>query len=179
MLGALVVGGPGAGKSTTALACAASGFGFLGDDHIGIEEADDGGFFGHSLYSTARLSSEQLVLNPELGCGAPVLEKISRARRHCCSLPTAHLSHSCGRFASVPCCYSNGTEPRWPSTPRGLPRPYSEWHPPRSLAWREAARGRSNGSGAFEARPRLSQSVTNGKPDAIPALVDEALAQVS
>ena len=64
--GALLAGAGGAGKSTTALACLLGGLDYLGDDYIGLEEAADGGFVGHSLFSTVRLERHQMARFPEL-----------------------------------------------------------------------------------------------------------------
>jgi hypothetical protein len=63
----ILVGGPGdAGKSTTALACVCAGFAFLSDDHIGLQQLEDGSFLGHSLFSSTRLASAQLERFPLL-----------------------------------------------------------------------------------------------------------------
>jgi len=51
---ALIVGDSGSGKSTTALACAAAGFGFLGDDQVAITR-DEGRAVVHSLFASARV----------------------------------------------------------------------------------------------------------------------------
>lgn len=51
---ALVVGSSGSGKSTTALACAAAGFGFLGDDQVAVSWAQ-GSPVAHSLFASARV----------------------------------------------------------------------------------------------------------------------------
>ena len=66
--GALLAGAAGAGKTTAALACAASGFSFLADDSFGLEEAD-GAFTGHSLYASAWLAEDHLRRHPHLRCG--------------------------------------------------------------------------------------------------------------
>lgn len=64
--GVLIPGESGSGKSTTSLAGLAQGLEFLGDDFIGIERADTGGFVGHSIYSTACIVKENLDRFPEL-----------------------------------------------------------------------------------------------------------------
>jgi hypothetical protein len=66
--GVLIVGPSGAGKSATALACAAAGMEVVGDDQVGIEEAD-GGYRGHMLFATARLWPQMLEEHPRLACG--------------------------------------------------------------------------------------------------------------
>ena len=53
--GVLIAGESGAGKSTTSLACAVAGLGFLGDDCVGVERDGAGGFRGHGIYATAFL----------------------------------------------------------------------------------------------------------------------------
>ena len=50
----LIVGDSGSGKSTTAVACAAAGFGFLGDDQVAVSDSD-GRSVAHSLFASARL----------------------------------------------------------------------------------------------------------------------------
>lgn len=59
--GVLLAGLSGAGKSTSALACACAGFDFLGDDCVALGPAADGGFVGYSLYSSTALESSQLA----------------------------------------------------------------------------------------------------------------------
>jgi hypothetical protein len=66
--GVLIVGASGAGKSATALACAAAGMEVVGDDQVGIEEAN-GGYRAHMVYATARLWPEMLERDPWLACG--------------------------------------------------------------------------------------------------------------
>lgn len=51
---ALIVGDSGSGKSSTALVCAAAGFGFLGDDQVAITWSD-GRPVAHSLFASARV----------------------------------------------------------------------------------------------------------------------------
>jgi hypothetical protein len=51
---AVIVGDSGSGKSTTALACAAAGFGFLGDDQIAVSWAGRTPI-AHSLFASARV----------------------------------------------------------------------------------------------------------------------------
>ena len=64
--GVLIPGESGSGKSTTSLAGLAQGLEFLGDDFIGVERAGEGGFVGHSVYSTACIVRENLDRFPEL-----------------------------------------------------------------------------------------------------------------
>jgi hypothetical protein len=68
--GALIAGDQGAGKSTAALACAAAGMAFLGDDRCGIEETADG-FTGHALSLSARLDADHIERHPWLTAGHP------------------------------------------------------------------------------------------------------------
>ena len=60
---ALLVGNSGAGKSTTALACALAGFEYLGDDYCAIEPTAG---MVHLTYRTAKLSRHSLALLPSL-----------------------------------------------------------------------------------------------------------------
>jgi hypothetical protein len=68
--GVLIGGASGAGKSTTALACASAAFDFLGDDCVALSLAVDGTFEGHSLYCTIALAPEQLPWFPALAVRA-------------------------------------------------------------------------------------------------------------
>lgn len=78
-VGALLVGEGGAGKSTTALACAAAGLRFLGDDFVVVEETAEG-WIGHSISRAARVGSETLAANPELAAGLDVGEAEGKSR---------------------------------------------------------------------------------------------------
>jgi hypothetical protein len=63
----VLIGGPGGvGKSTTALSCLSAGFGYLGDDQIGLQESPGGSFVAHSLYNTARLEPGHFRRFPSL-----------------------------------------------------------------------------------------------------------------
>lgn len=64
--GVLFVGAGGSGKSTTSLVCMRDGFGFLGDDFVGLESLPDGTFAGHSLYSTSIVGLHHLERFPDL-----------------------------------------------------------------------------------------------------------------
>lgn len=64
---ALLIAGPGgSGKSTTALACALDGWGYLGDDKVGIEEGTDGDFRALALYVSACADQPLLARHPRL-----------------------------------------------------------------------------------------------------------------
>ncbi len=57
--GVLIVGVSGRGKSTTALACAQSGFSFLGDDMCVVEAGSGGGPASvHGIYATAKVNPD-------------------------------------------------------------------------------------------------------------------------
>lgn len=68
--GVLITGPAGAGKSTTTLACLGAGFGYLGDDHSGLQARDRGSFLGHSLYGSARLEPDHVARFPALADAA-------------------------------------------------------------------------------------------------------------
>jgi hypothetical protein len=53
---ALIVGDSGSGKSTAALACAAAGFGFLGDDQVAVS-GGEARVVVHSLFASARVDT--------------------------------------------------------------------------------------------------------------------------
>lgn len=63
---ALLVGVGGAGKSTTALACALAGADFLGDDLVLVEAGDPDGPIVHSMFATAKLNADSALA---LGAG--------------------------------------------------------------------------------------------------------------
>jgi len=65
-IGVLIPGESGSGKSTTTLSGLEQGLEFLGDDFVGLERSADGGFLGHSLFSTACLLRDNLSRFPEL-----------------------------------------------------------------------------------------------------------------
>jgi hypothetical protein len=60
---ALLAGAGGAGKSTTALACALAGMGYLGDDYCAIEPAAGK---VHMIYRTAKVLPTTLAILPKL-----------------------------------------------------------------------------------------------------------------
>jgi hypothetical protein len=75
---ALLVGSPGAGKSTTALAAAVRGAGFVGDDVCALDDIPrwtDGAPDVHALFASAKLWPDSV---DELGTGAwPTLGRTS------------------------------------------------------------------------------------------------------
>lgn len=68
--GILMPGRSGAGKTTTALAALAGGYGFLGDDHVLVRTALEPE--AAALFATARLTPESERLLAPLGLRAPV-----------------------------------------------------------------------------------------------------------
>lgn len=62
--GLILAGAGGSGKSTTAVACAAAGMRYLGDDYVLLETAGEP--VVHSLYQTAKLTDASLALLPAL-----------------------------------------------------------------------------------------------------------------
>ena len=63
--GALLLGASGAGKSTTTLACLASGLAIAGDDFVLVEPAGIDAVV-HSISTTAKLSRAALLRFPDL-----------------------------------------------------------------------------------------------------------------
>lgn len=57
--GILLPGQSGSGKTTTAIACALAGLDFLGDDHVGITEKEEGHWLGIGLFASALLEPTQ------------------------------------------------------------------------------------------------------------------------
>ena len=64
--GLLFAGSGGQGKSTTALACAAAGWSFAGDDFVMLDLQADGSYVAHALYATGRLHPAQAERFPAL-----------------------------------------------------------------------------------------------------------------
>jgi hypothetical protein len=62
--GALLVGPPGSGKSTTTLACLDAGLGYVGDDYVLVETEPSARAV--TVYSTAKLNAPSLELLPRL-----------------------------------------------------------------------------------------------------------------
>jgi hypothetical protein len=62
----LLGGQGGSGKTTTSIAAGIGGLEFLGDDHVGLEQLDDGSFTGHSLYNCTRLAPDNVGRFPQL-----------------------------------------------------------------------------------------------------------------
>jgi hypothetical protein len=62
--GALLVGPPGSGKSTTTLACLEAGLGYVGDDYVLVETEPSARAV--TVYSTAKLNAPSLELLPRL-----------------------------------------------------------------------------------------------------------------
>jgi len=64
--GILIAGKSGSGKSSSALACFCGGFGFLGEDYIGLQHLKNGEFVGHSIYNSVFLETDHLAQFPSL-----------------------------------------------------------------------------------------------------------------
>jgi hypothetical protein len=100
--GLLLAGPGGSGKSTSALLSACVGFDFLSDDLVALE-ASNGGFVGHSLYSSTFMEPEDLKKFPlfadhALACRYPF------ERKHLVLLPLVpalRLARDCGICAVV------------------------------------------------------------------------------
>jgi hypothetical protein len=65
--GAALLAGPGgSGKSTTTMACLASGLDYLGDDYVLVRQEESGRAAVHTLYATAKLTERSFDLLPAL-----------------------------------------------------------------------------------------------------------------
>ena len=64
--GVLFVGMGGAGKTTSSISCLLGGFGYLGDDFLGLEETPDGSFTGYGIYASCLVTPEHLIRFPDL-----------------------------------------------------------------------------------------------------------------
>jgi hypothetical protein len=62
--GMLITGMSGAGKSTSSIACLNAGFGYLGDDTVGLEANSDGTFTGHGMYASCLVTPDHLKRFP-------------------------------------------------------------------------------------------------------------------
>jgi len=71
-VGAIVAGPSGHGKSTTAAASLAAGFGVLGDDTVALERTGDA-WVGHSIHATVKTRTGTARLAPELESAATSL----------------------------------------------------------------------------------------------------------
>lgn len=67
--GVMFAGMSGSGKSTSSIACLGDGFGYLGDDFIGIDQSPEGVFTGYSIYASCLLTPDHLGRFPHLGAG--------------------------------------------------------------------------------------------------------------
>lgn len=68
--GILFVGKGGSGKSTSSIMCLRAGFGYLGDDFVGVQANPAGGFTGHSLYSSCLVDLGHLERFPDFAAHA-------------------------------------------------------------------------------------------------------------
>ena len=64
--GMLFVGKGGSGKTTTSVACFLAGFGYLGDDIVGLERTNEGQMVGHALYATCLIERDHFSRFSEL-----------------------------------------------------------------------------------------------------------------
>jgi hypothetical protein len=65
--GGVLFGGPGgSGKTTTALTSLRGGLAYLADDYVGLEQAADGTWIGHSLYCSSHLTPDHIQRFPDL-----------------------------------------------------------------------------------------------------------------
>lgn len=85
---ALIIGPGGVGKSTSTLACALAGAGFLGDDAVLVDAKGEAGRpVVHCLFATAKLNSDSAgALGcgdwPELGVTRPKLKRVVAVNDH-------------------------------------------------------------------------------------------------
>lgn len=63
--GLLITGMSGSGKSTSSIACLNDGFGYLGDDIIGLEPKPDGTFTGHGIFASCMVTPDHLERFPD------------------------------------------------------------------------------------------------------------------
>lgn len=64
--GILITGMSGSGKSTSSISCLNSGFGYLGDDFVGLESNADDTFTGHGIYASCLVTPDHLKRFPAL-----------------------------------------------------------------------------------------------------------------
>ena len=80
----LLAGAGGSGKSTTALACALAGLGYLGDDYCAVEP---GAGKVHMVYQTAKLFRPTLDMLPALDTWIDNRDRLDAERASCSSAP--------------------------------------------------------------------------------------------
>jgi hypothetical protein len=68
--GVLFAGSSGAGKTTSSLTCLYSGFNYLSEDQVALQQTPDGSFHGHSLYNSTFLKNDHLGRFPLLAAHA-------------------------------------------------------------------------------------------------------------
>lgn len=64
--GIIFAGSSGAGKTTAAIACLCSGFDYLSEDQVALQQSNGGPVRGHSLYSSTFLEADHLMRFPLL-----------------------------------------------------------------------------------------------------------------
>jgi hypothetical protein len=100
----LLAGRSGSGKSTIAVAALLAGFDFLGDDYVYLTlDASGADPVAHSLYATAKLTPESLILMPQLA-DHPALRLRIGADKHVLdisALGPQGLRHACPVSAIV------------------------------------------------------------------------------
>jgi len=64
--GVLLAGSSGAGKTTSALTCLYSGFNYLSEDQVALQQLPSDSFHGHSLYNSTFLKTDHLERFPLL-----------------------------------------------------------------------------------------------------------------
>lgn len=64
--GIIFAGSSGAGKTTAAIACLCSGFDYLSEDQVALQQSNGGPVRGHSLYSSTFLEADHLARFPLL-----------------------------------------------------------------------------------------------------------------
>jgi hypothetical protein len=178
--GVLLVGPGGSGKSTAAIASACAGFEFLSDDLVALESLPQGGFVGHSLYSSTFMEPDHLERFSLLRARA-VPRRYSFEKKHLVLLSQIEFL----RFAHA-APIAAVVLPRVRHLPKAELRPASKIEALMALAPSSLLVGdRTRGRESFDKQAKLVEQVPcyrldlGGSLDEAPRALDKLLAEAA